>query len=191
MNPYVARALGAIGAVLGIVAIWVDFAPGGATYWDLPESGHAIGIAMLVLGILAGAGIVFASLTQMRALDQLWLLPGLVLGGIALFAPLTALGAGHIGDLQTGGWLGVVSCGLFVAAGIVNVLLAMRQAATPVPVATTAAPATAALSIPTGQPESKPAPEASGPAAGWYPDPKGEARLRYWDGKDWTENTAA
>jgi hypothetical protein len=67
----------------------------------------------------------------------------------------------------------------------------MRQAATLVPVATTAAPATAALSIPTGQPESKPAPEASGPVAGWYPDPKGEARLRYWDGKDWTENTAA
>ena len=44
MNPYVARALGAIGAVLGIVAIWVEFAPGGATYWDLPESGHALAI---------------------------------------------------------------------------------------------------------------------------------------------------
>lgn len=25
--------------------------------------------------------------------------------------------------------------------------------------------------------------------AGWYPDPHGEAELRYWDGNDWTEHT--
>ena len=186
MNPYVARALGALGAVLAITAIWVEFAPDGTTYWD--GSGHATGIAMLILAILTGIGIVLASLTQMRALDQIWLLPALVLGGLDLLLPLEALGAGNIGDLQTGGWLGVAACGLFLAAGIVNALLALAPAATPAPVATTA---TAALSVPTGQPESKPAPEASGPPAGWYPDPKGEARLRYWDGKDWTENTAA
>ncbi len=28
------------------------------------------------------------------------------------------------------------------------------------------------------------------PKADWYPDPKGEARLRYWDGTQWTEQTA-
>lgn len=28
-------------------------------------------------------------------------------------------------------------------------------------------------------------------AAGWYPDPHGTARLRYWDGRAWTEHTAA
>lgn len=26
--------------------------------------------------------------------------------------------------------------------------------------------------------------------ADWYPDPKGEARLRYWDGANWTDHTA-
>jgi hypothetical protein len=26
--------------------------------------------------------------------------------------------------------------------------------------------------------------------ADWYPDPHGEARLRYWDGTRWTEHTA-
>jgi hypothetical protein len=26
--------------------------------------------------------------------------------------------------------------------------------------------------------------------ADWYPDPKGEARLRYWDGAVWTDRTA-
>lgn len=27
--------------------------------------------------------------------------------------------------------------------------------------------------------------------ADWYPDPRGEARLRYWDGANWTDHTAA
>jgi hypothetical protein len=31
----------------------------------------------------------------------------------------------------------------------------------------------------------------SSAAADWYPDPKGEARLRYWDGAAWTENISA
>lgn len=26
-------------------------------------------------------------------------------------------------------------------------------------------------------------------AAGWYPDPRGQAEWRWWDGADWTENT--
>jgi hypothetical protein len=28
-------------------------------------------------------------------------------------------------------------------------------------------------------------------AAGWHPDPHGQARLRYWDGSQWTEHTSA
>jgi len=27
--------------------------------------------------------------------------------------------------------------------------------------------------------------------AGWHPDPHGQARLRYWDGSQWTEHTSA
>jgi hypothetical protein len=40
------------------------------------------------------------------------------------------------------------------------------------------------------------APAAGAPAGGggqpadWYPDPKGEKRLRYWDGSQWTDHTA-
>jgi hypothetical protein len=26
--------------------------------------------------------------------------------------------------------------------------------------------------------------------AGWYPDPTGNARVRYWDGSEWTDHTA-
>ena len=32
--------------------------------------------------------------------------------------------------------------------------------------------------------------ESSGPAPGWYPDPQGQKRLRYWDGSRWTDNTS-
>jgi hypothetical protein len=57
-----------------------------------------------------------------------------------------------------------------------------------------------------GQPQAA-APAAAAPAAGgaqadpaggggaakadWYPDPRGEKRLRYWDGSQWTDHTSA
>jgi hypothetical protein len=57
---------------------------------------------------------------------------------------------------------------------------------------------------PGGQPQQQPAaaaPAAAAPAqqaapaggaakADWYPDPRGEKRLRYWDGSQWTDHTA-
>lgn len=39
---------------------------------------------------------------------------------------------------------------------------------------------------PVAQPAEQPA---AGVAAGWYPDPHGQAPLRYWDGTTWTEHT--
>jgi uncharacterized RDD family membrane protein YckC len=59
--------------------------------------------------------------------------------------------------------------------------------------------ANAAAQAPPPAPEAPPpAPEAPPPApprqdappANWYPDPQGQARLRYWDGNGWTEHTA-
>lgn len=43
-----------------------------------------------------------------------------------------------------------------------------------------------------GLPPQAPSPaQGSSARADWYPDPKGEARLRYWDGTAWTDHTAA
>ena len=47
---------------------------------------------------------------------------------------------------------------------------------------------------PTGAPVPSSAPPPSGGGeqkADWYPDPQGQARLRYWDGQRWTDHTSA
>ena len=49
-------------------------------------------------------------------------------------------------------------------------------------------PQTVAQPTPAAQPAQQA--ESSGPAPGWYPDPQGQKRLRYWDGGRWTEQTA-
>jgi hypothetical protein len=52
---------------------------------------------------------------------------------------------------------------------------------------TYAQPAAPAQSAPAAQPA---APAAAAAKADWYPDPRGEKRLRYWDGSQWTDHTA-
>jgi hypothetical protein len=44
-----------------------------------------------------------------------------------------------------------------------------------------------------GMPPKKATPGSTGAGApaDWYPDPAGNARLRYWNGEKWTEHTAA
>ncbi|MEA2457250.1 MAG: hypothetical protein QOC95_222, partial [Thermoleophilaceae bacterium] len=45
---------------------------------------------------------------------------------------------------------------------------------------------------PTGAPVQASPPQQGGPQqADWYPDPQGQARLRYWDGRAWTDHTSA
>jgi uncharacterized RDD family membrane protein YckC len=46
---------------------------------------------------------------------------------------------------------------------------------------------------PSGPPVQQPPPPQQQPpaqAADWYPDPQGQARLRYWDGERWTDHTS-
>jgi hypothetical protein len=44
----------------------------------------------------------------------------------------------------------------------------------------------------TGPPPPQPPQQQGGAqAADWYPDPHGQARLRYWDGQRWTDHTSA
>jgi uncharacterized RDD family membrane protein YckC len=52
------------------------------------------------------------------------------------------------------------------------------------PLAAAAREAAAAPAAPTAPPPPSP------PPANWYADPHGQARLRYWDGTQWTEHTS-
>jgi hypothetical protein len=55
-------------------------------------------------------------------------------------------------------------------------------------------PSTAPSGVPARAPLSEASPPSglpTQPPAGWYPDPHGAARLRYWDGADWTDQTGA
>ena len=55
----------------------------------------------------------------------------------------------------------------------------------------TAPPQGPALPPPTGQPlPPPPEPQSAAWPPDWYPDPHGQARLRYWDGSGWTQHTA-
>jgi pSer/pThr/pTyr-binding forkhead associated (FHA) protein len=54
-------------------------------------------------------------------------------------------------------------------------------------------PSGAAQTPPQQAPQAAPAqpePATPLPPANWYPDPLGQARLRYWDGRQWTEHIA-
>lgn len=54
------------------------------------------------------------------------------------------------------------------------------------------APAPYGAPPPSGAPApSAPPPGGGGQKADWYPDPQGQARLRYWDGQRWTDHTSA
>jgi Protein of unknown function (DUF2510) len=39
-------------------------------------------------------------------------------------------------------------------------------------------------------PQFQPQPAGPAPGAGWHPDPHGQARLRWWDGSQWTDHTS-
>jgi hypothetical protein len=117
---YVARGMAAVAAGLGLAAIWIDFG-GGSSYWD--SSSHGVGIAMLVLGILALLGVLLAFVLRHPALDGMWITAGLPLGGLLLLIPVEVFGEGSVGQLDSGAWLGVASFGLFVVAAVLACVL--------------------------------------------------------------------
>ncbi|MEA2427048.1 MAG: hypothetical protein QOF37_676 [Thermoleophilaceae bacterium] len=64
-----------------------------------------------------------------------------------------------------------------------------QAAAPPAAAAPAAAAPPPAAAAPPQQQAATPAPPPGG-AADWYPDPRGEKRLRYWDGSQWTHHVA-
>lgn len=105
-------------------------------------------------------------------------------------------------------WLGLVGIGALVAfIGLVLLIVGLVRGRRPAGAAVAAggaaapvadpwnAPGAVAAPAPALPPVAPPpvAPPVATPAAappGWFPDPKGEARLRWWDGGQWTDNVS-
>ena len=90
--------------------------------------------------------------------------------------------------------LAIVFGGMLVVAGfvmfIVGIVRRSRSAKAPVMVGgvVTTPYGTVPVSPPSAPPIAVPTPPL--PPAAWHPDPKGQHRLRYWDGANWTEHTS-
>lgn len=85
-------------------------------------------------------------------------------------------------------WLGVVALGALLAViGLVLLIVGLVRGRRP---ATTVVPAAAPASLAPPAAASPVAVQTTVPQAtpqGWYADPRGEARLRWWDGQQWTD----
>jgi hypothetical protein len=185
------RVIAAAGALLLIASLFVEAYSDSLTYWDAYER-----IQYLVL-ILALAALALLLLSLFRLAEPLLFLVG-VIGGFGLGRFLADVI--EFGDFGEGrgihlAWVGSAGLVLGAAVALAPSLFgrtdwqaqAFAPAPTPVVESTPEAPA------PPPPSEAEPrAPEpaaAAAPAPGWYADPTGGSRLRYWDGQSWTEHT--
>ncbi len=140
VNPVIARVIAAFGVVLGLVSIWTRTLVDGESYWRTPH--HAVGIIILVLAIVAGVGVLLASVQGSPAFDRLWVLAGTTLGGLLCFIPISAMDYYSVSALRTGGWIGAASLLMFLVAGA---LLPFSPSGQPRGIATQPASAPATL----------------------------------------------
>jgi hypothetical protein len=158
----------------------------------MPRLPVSPGLIVLALGALALALVIFRLLSlpdagEVSEISQ----PGLEIDygrSFGIFIALIAAAA-----VAVGGWLtwneegkpspGSATAGAGGAIGGGGPAGGYSQPPTGggAPAATQAAPAAGVDEPPAG---------GGGQAADWYPDPRGEKRLRYWDGTQWTDHTA-
>jgi uncharacterized protein DUF2510 len=136
---------------------------GGRNAW---EFFHGIDVALLVLGLAACAlGVVAVAAPEVRPPFA----PGHALTACGAIVTTVVLIFLDTSSASAGAFLALAAALAILAGGL---LLGDRGEAP------------AAPGAPPGVGDSPPLP-------GFYPDPKGEARLRWWDGADWTDRTTA
>jgi hypothetical protein len=176
----------------------------------------AFGFIDIILFLIAAIAIAMAVLRAMNVMPRLPISPGLIvlaLGVLALalviFRLLSLPSGGEVSEIDQPGLeidygrsFGIF-IGLIAAAAVaVGGWLTWSEEGKPKPGAATAGAGGGGGAIGGGQTFSQPpaggtpAATSAAPAGGggqpadWYPDPKGEKRLRYWDGTQWTDHTA-
>jgi hypothetical protein len=183
---WLVRVVALAGAGAMVAAVFVPIDRGGAKLLDVthgsdavrqtgsaavPATGAAIAILVLALVPRAGrrAAAAIAGIGGVVALYFLFVV-------LSIEVPVHHI---PFRDLRAGAFIGLVGGLAALAAGMIGALGPEPTAAQPVAGA-------AAVLEPTRQATAH---EATALApAGWYPDPSGQARERYWDGHSWTES---
>lgn len=153
--------------IIGVVSIGLFIVMQGLT-------GKTPGKAMLGIKVVKSDGNAPGILRTIGR-ELMWIVDFWI---VALIAALASQNNQRLGDMVAGTY--VVDRNLTGAIG------------------TTAAQPSFAPPPPSGSPVNAPPPPVNAPPAppdaqpaNWYPDPHGQARLRYWDGQRWTEHTSA
>jgi hypothetical protein len=106
------RGIAAVGILLGLIAVWVDFGPD--SYWSFDGS---LGGLLLILGILAVLALAGAYVTGDRDYDIAYGAVGGIGFGIYLFYP-AVLAFDQWDQLDAGAWLGLCSALTFIGASV-------------------------------------------------------------------------
>jgi hypothetical protein len=182
----VGRVIAAIGAAVMALSLFLTAynTDDGTSYW---EAFRRMDILVLVLAaaVIVLLGVSFTAL-EIGCLFLVGAIGGYGLGLFFFDVFESAV------DESIGAYLANLGSAAIVAGAGLALLPVMRAGTTRLePFAY--APAEP---VPQPPPAPAPAPEApvtetpvAAPAAGWYDDPSGRARLRYWDGQAWTEET--
>jgi hypothetical protein len=178
----IARYLAIGAAVLIIAGLFLPFYGGGGG--SLFEVYGRYDILVLVLAIAVISLAIVDRFVKWRGLLPIAGATGLFVLTEPVFT-LVEFGP----ESGVGYWLYLIGALALTAAGLMALIdsLSAPRAAT----AAQPAPPAAATGAPPGPPVPPGSPQAMGttPAA-WMPDPWGQARLRYWNGREWTEATA-
>jgi hypothetical protein len=210
----VAAGVGGLLLILSLFLDWIGDGSFGANAFDLLS---IMDIFLLLVGLAAVAFAAIEALglqvnlpfDRVRALTVLGTISASFVWGLlvesdhikfgfilAALAAAAILGGGILAERSPN--LGVANP---AAAGgpLAGMTSGGGASATP-PAAATPAPTAAQPVQPAGGPATGASPVAgaasaapaggAGAKADWYPDPRGEKRLRYWDGSQWTDHTA-
>jgi hypothetical protein len=174
------KAIALCGSVVVCLSLTQPFAAGSdSSFWH-----EARGAKYFVLGAEA--------LTLVLVFASLFAVAGLLLLGSALLEA-SVLGAYTFFTLE---FIGLGRAWTLGIVGSAIALVGVSVALVPIMAARTSLPddAVAFLTPAEVTPAQRPVPSlqhaaTDSPEAGWYADPVGEDRLRYWDGHDWSDQT--
>jgi hypothetical protein len=122
----VGRAIAGLGVILGMIAIWLDFASDGDFSAKYSDDGTVT--AYLLATLILTTLLLAASTAGAGDFDALAAVTGSAAFGFFLFWP-AAFGFNHFDVVATGGWLGV--CTALIPLGMAYVLATRRATVTP------------------------------------------------------------